>query len=81
MEKQLPNIVLKQMFEVVPKSDTLKNQGRDALNYSTFDQHFCYSGTLIKYGQFCEPPSPSPPPPPKKLFKLPYSSGIIRCKV
>jgi len=38
MEKQLLNKVLKQMFEVVPKSDTLKNQGRDTLNYNTVDQ-------------------------------------------
>jgi hypothetical protein len=32
MEKQLLNKVLKQMFEVVPQSDTLTNKCRDASN-------------------------------------------------
>lgn len=50
MEKLLLNKVLKQIFEVVPKSDTLKNQGTDALNCNTFDQYFWHSGTLTKYG-------------------------------
>jgi len=39
MEKLLLSKVLKQMFEVVPKSYTLKNQGTDVSNYNTFDQY------------------------------------------
>jgi len=69
MEKLLLSKVLKQMFEVVPKSYTLKNQGTDVSNYNTFDQygHMVNSVNFLLLHQ---------PPPPKKLFKLPYPSGI-----